>query len=147
MPSNKLLAWERHQSNMCNIDVFNHAKEINSKENEDEFTFAYDLCLYYAKKYKSGKIKVKKICTGVPVLVGAENKGSKQDPHWSYRFKIHSKNYDPIEMLLKPKEFSSDYTFKKSIMNRIPILFTGNKNEFDIFIYKEMSEFDYSDCY
>ncbi|WP_165742078.1 hypothetical protein [Candidatus Thiosymbion oneisti] len=89
-------------------------------------------------------MKVKKICTGVPSLIGAENKGTKDNPGWYYKFKVDSNNYKSVEMLLHPKEFSSNVTFSKSILNKIPIIFTGTKGDFELFIRSEMEGFDFS---
>jgi len=129
---------------MCDAGLQNCAKNKWQKNNDSDFIFSYKLCLYRAKISKTGKIKIKQICTGVPSITGAKNMGDTSSPNYHYKFKIESKNYNPIEMLLSPKEFTSNYTFKKSILGRVPVLFRGSKGDFEMFIEKEMNGFDFS---
>jgi hypothetical protein len=103
--------------------------------------------LYKVQKYKSGRLKLKEICTGAPSITGAENLGDKNSPKWHYKFKIESKTFGEVNLLLSPKEFSSNYTFKSTILNKIPVLFTGSKLDFEMFIFQEMSRFDFSEYY
>jgi hypothetical protein len=126
---------------MCNPDVINYAKECWSKNNESYFIFTYDQCMYRARVNKAGKIKIKEICTGIPSLIGAENMGTESSPNWHYKFRIKSQIHGTVEMLLSCSEFSSNLTFKMSIMRKIPVLFSGTKGDLDMFINTAMSEY------
>jgi len=116
-------------------------KRSHKKTKELDFIFSYNSCLYRGKASKTGKIKI--IFSVIPSLVGAENIGSEASPKWHFRFKIHSQIHREVELLLSPKEFSSNLTFKKSIMRKIPVIFTGNKNDFNM---KEMKEMKALNC-
>ena len=126
---------------MCDIDVIEYAKKCWNKHNDSYFIFTYDQCMYRAKVNISGKINVKKICTGVVSLIGAKNIGTKSKPKWHYKFRIESEVHGSVEMLLNPSGFSSNLTFKTSIMRKIPVLFSGTKGDFDMFIDNAMMEY------
>ena len=89
-------------------------------------------CASRARISKAGKIKIKEICTGAPSLIGVENMGTKDSPIWHYKFKIESQIHGTVEILLSSSGFSSNLTFKKSIMRKIPVLFSGSNGDFDL---------------
>ena len=124
---------------MLNNELLHQAAQLHEQEGKDHLVFPYETCLYKSKKYKSGEIKTESICNGIPRLVGAENIGTEENPSWTYRFKIESEQHGETQVSLTPKEISSVHMFKKSIMKKIPILFTGTKNDFEEYINKEMS--------
>ena len=129
---------------MQHSDLTRYAEKISLTTNEPIFLFANDYCLYRAKKLKTGVIRIKQICNGIPSLVGGEEKGNKDKPNFHYKFKVESKNNETIEMLLHPKDFSSGLTFKRSIMARVPVLFSGSTADLELFISNEFDAFDFS---
>ena len=129
--------------------TFNHqeiealANKTHRENQKDDFLFKSDFCLFRAKLLKSKKIKIKLICSGVPSLIGVENKGTIEEPNqWHYRFKVEAKNHESIEMLLQSKEFTTQYVFKKSIVKRIPVIFSGSQGDLDFFLVKEMKKIE-----
>lgn len=118
--------------------VIDFAENKYHLERKKDFLFQFDYVLYYAKALKSGKVKVKEICTGLPKLISFENRGNKDESKWLYKFAVESKHHHSVEILLELKELSSNYTFKKSILKRIPVLFIGSKSDFDFFIREEI---------
>lgn len=126
-----------------NSNLETQANSLYEETKEEDFIFEYEMVMYRAKLLKSGKIKIKEICTGVPRLIGAENKGNELSPNWHYKFKVESAIHGSVELLLNPNGFSSNLTFKKSIMKKISILFSGNKSDFELFLSREMDRFPF----
>lgn len=129
---------------MSDSDLLRYAEEISLTTNESIFLFTKDYYLYRAKKLKSGVIRIKQICTGIPSLIGGEEKGNKRKPNFHYKFKVESKNNETVEILLHPKDFSTGLAFKRSIMAKVPVLFSGNTADLELFLSNEFDAFDFS---
>lgn len=130
---------------MNQAEVELYAQNLFKKSGEEDYLFAYELALYRARVTKNGNIKVKNICTGYPYLSDAVNKGSEASASWHYEFTVESKNFQKTKVLLSPNQLTSKYTFKKALLNKVHVMFTGSKGDFEMFISEEMENFDFSD--
>lgn len=112
------------------------AAQLYLRFEKSDFLYRHENQLYRCKKKSNGGFKIKELCTAYPEFIKSVNNGDDKQPNWHYLFKVHSsldKSLDK-EILMSPKDLTSVYRFKSSLLRVFGALFTGTKDDFDIFI-------------
>ena len=127
---------------MQDNSIEEYARGQHEHKRENDLLFSYDLGLYRSKKLKSGEVKVKMICNGVPSLIGPRNKRDQKEQDIHYEFVIRSKNFGLTNIFMSSKNLLSSQAFKRKILKHVPVLFFGGNSDFSMFIRTEMDAFE-----
>lgn len=115
------------------------ARDIFKTNKKQDFLFEYEGSLYRARVLKSGSVKTKEICTGIPRLLGTKQVTDRPNSSWRYIFEVRSEKHGTVKMTLAASEFLTIGAFKRSVLSRIPVVFMGSKGDFEFFLGKEMN--------
>ncbi|MDP3008977.1 MAG: hypothetical protein Q8N30_07905 [Methylococcales bacterium] len=122
------------------VNAKDKAVQLYAHCKKSDFLYKHENQLYRYKMKPNGGFKIKKLCTAYPEFIKAVNKGNDEKPNWHYLFKVHShlgRTWDS-EILMSPRNLSSNVTFKRALLSVFGALFTGTKDDFDAFAMAAM---------
>jgi len=117
------------------MDTEETASRLYTHYKKSDFLYKQKNQLWRCKVKSSGELKIKNLCTVYPKFTKAVNQGTDKKPSWHYLFKVYSIfTEEEHEILMSCKNLSSNLTFKRALSNVPGVLFTGSKDDFDMFI-------------
>jgi len=116
------------------IDTEDAAAQLYAHYKKSDFLYKQKNQLYRCKAKSNGELKIKKLCTAYPEFIKAVNQGIEKKPNWHYSFRVYSDfAKTEYEILMSSKNLSSNLTFKRALINVPGVIFTGSKDDFDMF--------------
>lgn len=121
------------------------AAYLYASHNKSYFLYEYKNQLYKCKAKDNGDLKVTNICTAFPKLINVINKGDAKEQKNHYLFRVYS-NFlkDYFDVLMPAKDICSNTMFKKALLGVSGALFTGTKDDLDMFISATFNSYDFN---